>query len=64
MKEAVACSIPAAFVAEVGRGVEREAGNCRKTKDGLKVKAVDCCSAELDSIPASTTEFQCNGQIT
>lgn len=41
-----------------------EAGSWKKRKDGLMVKAVECCPWELDCITASATELLCDaGQV-
>lgn len=63
MKEIVVCRTPS-FAAEVGRDVVNEAGDYRKRKDGLVVKAVEYHPEEWDSIPA-LSEFLCDsGQVT
>lgn len=65
MKEGVACTTPASFVAEVEKYVANEAGKCRNKKDGLMVETVECCPGEIVSIPTSATEFLCDvGQVT
>lgn len=44
---------PATVVSEVRTFIVNEAGNCREKKDGLMFKAIECCSGELDIMPAS-----------
>lgn len=39
------------FVVQIGRDIVNKKGNCRKRKDDLMLKAVECCCGETDSIP-------------
>lgn len=53
---------PHLFVLELS-AEGNKAGICRRRKD--VVKAVECCPRKQKSIPASATEFLCDGgQIT
>lgn len=36
--------------------------DCRKRKDDILIKAVECCPRELESIAASAIEFLCGAQ--
>lgn len=64
VKKAVVPRIRALFVTEDTRCVVNEAGNYRKRKGGLVVKAAECCPGKLDSSPASATELLCDvGQV-
>lgn len=64
MNEDLVCRIPASFVAEVGKCVMNEEGNCRKRRDCLMVKTVECHTGELDSVPAYAPELLCDaGQV-
>lgn len=51
VKGAVVCMTPVSSAVDVGRHVVNEARACRKRKDRLLVKAVECCSGELSSDP-------------
>lgn len=58
------CRISTLFAVEIGRCLANKAGDCRKKKDALVVKAGECHRGELTAIPASAIVFQCNtGQV-
>lgn len=55
--KSIVSGAPVSFAAEAGRCVAIAVENCKKGRDGLFIKAAECCPGELDSVCASAVEF-------